>query len=132
MTVGTDIVTRVHASRFLFLFFLVGLLSGCSIFHLNSHSTPYVPYFKVRVTDPEGALVAEWIAQGKVSTAGIGYRFTAVQRISGPRYSILTKYPLGRKVYIEGPNIIISPIGKPLWLHRWQGFGAGGGKETIR
>lgn len=138
-----DIVTRVRACRLFLIIFVVGVASGCLSPNRNSDFTPNQPYFRLRVTDSEGKLIAEWIAQGTVVRKGDGYRFTAVQRLSGPRFSILSKYPLGRKVYIEGPNIVISHCGKPLWLYHLHMAGSveriertsmrgASGKEVIR
>jgi hypothetical protein len=48
---------------------------------------------------------------------GKGYRFKAVERRTGGSYPILSKYPQGRKVVVDGPNIVVMPTGQPLWLY---------------
>jgi hypothetical protein len=31
------------------------------------------------------------------------------------------RYPQGRKVVINGPNIVVMPCGKPQWLYEIEG-----------
>ena len=103
-------------------FLLVLSLTGCAVSYTNNLFTRNRPYRKVRVTDTEGYLIADWIAEGHVWRHGNGYRFKAVQRLSGPPYAQLTKYPQGRKIILNGPNIVVFPCGKPEWLYRLEGF----------
>ena len=79
-------------------------------------------YSRVTVTNPRGLLVAEWIAEGPVKARGEGYRFRTVQRVSAPPFSVVSRYPLGRVVWITGPNITVAPSGKPVWLYDLDGF----------
>ena len=74
-------------------------------------------YRKVRITDLQGHLIADWVAEGRVWSYGKGYRFNAVERRTGGPYPVLSKYPQGRKVIVDGPNIAVMPTGKPLWLY---------------
>jgi hypothetical protein len=79
-------------------------------------------YYKVRVTYPRAALVAEWIAEGPVKREREGYRIHAVERVSGPPFVTRSQYPHGRNVYVTGPNIVVTPTGKPWWLYEIDGF----------
>lgn len=118
------IFARVQAPRLLFvLLFALTLLPGCAVSYTNNLFTRNRVYRKVRITDPQGVLLADWIAEGRVRKKGEGFRFKAVQRLSGPPYSVLSKYPQGRNVYVDGPNIVVMPCGKPVWLYELDGFG---------
>ncbi len=80
---------------------------------------PSKHYSRVCVTNPRGELVSEWIAVGHVwRTENNGYRFRALQRVSGPPYMQLARYPDGRIVEINGPNIHIIPCGIPIWVYQ--------------
>jgi hypothetical protein len=98
------------------------MLSGCAMSYTNNVITRNRSFRKVRVTDLQGSMIAEWIADGSVWRYGRGYRFKAVQRLSGPPYAIFSKYPHGRNVYVDGPNIVVMPCGKPQWLYRLEGY----------
>jgi hypothetical protein len=67
-------------------------------------------------------LVAEWVAEGWVRREREGYRFMAVQRLSGAPFMVLSRYPQPRNVYVTGPHIIVTPSGKPQWLYELDGF----------
>jgi hypothetical protein len=115
------IVPRVKFFQTLFPLLALLLLNGCAatpigrpVYHEN--------YRRITVTDYRGKLVAEWIAEGNVWRRGQGYRFRAVQRISGPPFVTTAHYPLGRRVEISGPHIVIAPCGKPDWLYAIDGF----------
>lgn len=73
-------------------------------------------YHEVRVTDPRGVLVADYITSGWVERVEGGYRFRALQRLSGGPWPQLIRYPEGRIVEATGPNILISRCGPPAWL----------------
>jgi hypothetical protein len=93
------------------------IFSGCAVGYTHNVFTRNRVYRKVRVTDLQGHLIADWVAEGRVWRYGKGYRFNAVERLSGGPYPVLSKYPQGRKVVIDGPNIVVMPTGQPLWLY---------------
>jgi hypothetical protein len=106
--------------RLLLPLFFVALLAGCAFGPIATGSKHYQ---RVRVTNFRGQLVSEWIALGHISrTDTNGYRFRAVQRVSGPPFMQLSRYPDGRMVDINGPNIHISRCGAPLWIVEQFGY----------
>jgi len=115
--------TRGHSApvfypRFVLLCAIVFSLSGCALF---CSVDPHKQYSTVRVTDIEGRLVAEWVAEGCVLRIENGYKFKAVERVSGPPFPQVMRYPLGRHMEISGPNIVVTRCGKPLWLYHLEG-----------
>ena len=85
---------------------------------LGCASDPGFPsslYYRVRVTDPRGHFIADWVAQGFVRSTERGYRFRAVERQTAPPFPETIRYPLGRIVEANGPNILIQRCGEPLW-----------------
>lgn len=80
-------------------------------------------FFRVRVTNPRGELISEYVAQGGVwrTKETDGYRFRAVQRLSGAPYMVESHFPNGRITQVDGPNIVVTPCGKPLWLYLHDG-----------
>lgn len=74
------------------------------------------------MTDLQGYLVADWIAEGVVWRHAPGYRFKAVERRSGGPIPIVSRYPNGRRVIVTGPNISVMPCDKPEWLKAIDGF----------
>jgi len=117
------ILRGVRFFRSILLLSAATLLWGCESFSYTSNVfSRNRPYRKVRVTNLEGGLIADWIAEGFVHRSGNGYRFKAVQRLSGDPLPQVTKYPLGRRVLVHGPHIVIFPCGKPEWLYRLDGF----------
>jgi hypothetical protein len=66
--------------------------------------------------DPHGILIADYIAEGYVLRTSTGYRFKAVQRLSGPPFSKVSHYPYGRRIEASGPNIVVSRCPPPAWL----------------
>ena len=75
-----------------------------------------VPYWQVVSTDVEGCWISEYIAEGDIRPTCNGYCFRAVQRRTFRPLTLTYKYPLGRFVKAQAPNIIITPACKPLWL----------------
>lgn len=98
------------------------LLPGCTLFSSYNTYTARQHYRKVRVTDVEGHLIADWISEGSIWHYEKGYQFKAVERRTDTPYPQLLKYPHGRMVIVNGPNIVIRPCGKPEWLYRIDGF----------
>lgn len=107
--------------RLLPLLLAIALLSGCAHTTYNTY-TGHQKYRKIRVTDVEGHLIADWVAEGHVWRYDKGYRFKAVERRTGGEFPQLLTYPQGRRVIVNGPNIAIMPCGKPEWLYRIDGF----------
>lgn len=77
-------------------------------------------YTKLRVTDEQGDLIAEWVAKGYVLRVDKGYRITAVERLSAPPHPILSKYPDGWRTTVTGPHILRWQCGKPYWLYELE------------
>jgi len=95
------------------------MLSACC------HST----YTRLRVTNPRGELIADWVAVGPIYPVGRGYRIIAVERISGPPHPILTRYPDGWRTTAVGPNIRHWRCPAPDWLQEIDDDGSGRARE---
>ena len=100
----------VKIARPLLVLLALVLFGGCAGWG-DGHT-----YYRVRVTDPRGTLIADWIAIGWVERIEGGYRFRAVQRLSGAPYPKLIRYPEGRLVEASGPNILVARCAPPAWL----------------
>jgi hypothetical protein len=108
--------------RLLILLVLVLTLNGCVSTRRSNFITRNQVYRKIHATDYQGYLVADWIAEGRVWRHGPGYRFKAMERLSGGPFPTRTRYPHGRRVIINVPNIIVTPCDKPEWLRIQDGF----------
>ena len=82
------------------------LTAGCGAQH----------YTKLRVTNPRGEILAEWVARGSIYRTAQGYRITAVERQSGEPHPLLSKYPDGWRTNVTGPHIVHWRCGQPDWL----------------
>jgi hypothetical protein len=91
--------------RFAWPLAMLTLLAGCQS-----------AYTRLRVTNPRGELIADWVAVGRIVRTDQGYRITAVERISGPPYSIRSRYPDGWRTTAVGPNISHWRCPAPEWL----------------
>ncbi len=112
------------AVRLLLLLLLIipGLFAGCDTAPIVVHPW-HKTYHLVRVTNPRGELVADWIAVGKVfRTAADTYHFRAVERDTAPPYAQEIHYPDAHPVEVNGANILVTPCGKPLWLYELEGY----------
>jgi hypothetical protein len=119
---GVVSVRRVNLLRF-FPLLIVGLfLNGCATTRHCNFFIRHALYRTVRVTDFQGHLVAEYVAEGPVWRYGPGYRFTAFERVSGGPIPMRTRYEFGRDVVINGVNIVVRPCEKPEWLRVLDGF----------
>ena len=98
-------------------------LSGCEIDQFGRNQ-----YTRLVVTNPRGGLIADWVARGPIVPNERGYRITAVQRISGPPDSILSRYPDGWRTTAVGPNIHHWRCPAPEWLEETQEITSGYGK----
>ncbi len=101
---------RMKFSRLLLLLAVLALSAGCTSGH----------YTKLRVTNARGEITAEWVARGYILRSELGYRITAVERLSGPPHSILSKYPDGWHTTVTGPHILHWHCGKPFWLYELE------------
>ena len=108
------------------------ITSGCAVGYTHNFFTRNRVYRKVRITDHQGNLIADWVAEGRVWRYGKGYRFKAVERLSGGSIPILSKYPQGRNVIVDGPNIVVMPTGQPLWLYNIENPPTGVSVTTTR
>jgi hypothetical protein len=97
----------VKLTRALSFLALVALLPGCA------GSTGYT---KFRSSNLRGEMLAEWTARGFYYRTTSGYRITAVERISGPPYPHLSRYPHGWPTTVTGPNIEKWRTARPAWL----------------
>lgn len=104
------IVHGVNFFRLLPLLAAALLLTGCA----NS-------FTRFRVSNYRDEIIAEWVARGRVQPIERGYRITAVERISGPPYRTLTRYPDGWRTNVVGPHIWRWRCPKPLWLAELEG-----------
>jgi len=96
------------------LFCLAGALGGCA--SCNRLLCRETPYWQVVLTDVEGCWVSDYIAEGTVVQTYSGTCFRAVQRRTFCPVTLTYKYPLGREIKLQGSNIIVTPVCKPLWL----------------
>lgn len=97
---------------------LAGALSSCAFLYAQE---PNKRYHRVRVTNIEGRLIAEWVAEGFVARTEVGYKFRAVQRNTGQPFPQEIHYPYGRQMEVGGQNIVVSRTGKPRWLYELHG-----------
>ncbi len=97
----------------LLLLAAVLLTTGCQTFERRP-----AKYTMLRVTDHQGAMLAEWVAKGYVQPIERGYRITAVERLSGSPYRIRSRYPDGWRTTVTGPHILSWPCGEPYWLYQ--------------
>lgn len=91
--------------RLVWLLALLPVLTGCQ-----------TTYTQLRVTNPRGEIIADWVARGHVSHVETGYRITAVERTDGPPSRGTTRYPDGWRTTVVGPYIHRWPCAKPKWL----------------
>jgi hypothetical protein len=84
---------------------------------LTAGCAPSGRYTKLRVTNQRGQVEAEWVARGSIHRTDQGYRITAVERLSGPPYRMLSKYPDGWRTTVTGPHILHWSCGEPYWLY---------------
>lgn len=94
------------------------VLPGCAFLYSVE---PHKRYHRIRVSNIEGKLIGEWIAEGYVAQTEIGYKFKAVQRRTGLPYVTEIHYPYGRQMEIGGQNVVVSRCGQPLWLYELKG-----------
>jgi hypothetical protein len=94
----------VRFSRYLWLSLALPFLTGCDT------------YTQLRVTNPRGELIANWVAHGWAWPVEGGYRITAVERTNGSPYSRTTRYPDGWRTTVVGPYIHKSECARPAWM----------------
>jgi hypothetical protein len=93
----------------------ISFLSGCcGVFHPT--------YTELRVTDPEGKLIADWVARGYIWKIEEGWRVNAVQRTDGPPNRKTTHYPDGWRTTVVGPYVRHWHCEKPAWLDECNGL----------
>jgi len=73
-------------------------------------------YTTLRVTNPRGELISDWVARGFIWHVEEGWRITAVQRTDGPPYPKTTHYPDGWRTTVVGPYVHHWRCAKPAWL----------------
>lgn len=95
------------------------LLSGCQT---DRYLSVYRKYYRVRVTNPRGEFIADYIAEGSVRRTERGYVFKAVERTTPTPYMVTNQYPRGRRIEAAGPNIVVTQSGKPEWLYQMDGY----------
>jgi hypothetical protein len=79
-------------------------------------------YTELRVTNPRGELIADWIARGPIWKIEEGWRVTAVQRTDGPPNRGTTYYPDGWRTTVVGPYVHHWHCEKPAWLDNDNGL----------
>ncbi|RYD69364.1 MAG: hypothetical protein EOP84_28615 [Verrucomicrobiaceae bacterium] len=114
-------VHDVKLSRLVFLVLLLPLLllSGC---HGDRYRGVNRTYSRVRITNPRGELISDYIAEGRVRSTERGYSFSAVERTTTMPYMMNVRYPRGRRIEVAGPNILVTRSGKPEWLYQVDGY----------
>ena len=103
-----------------FLLLAFALLAACETTRPEKES-PTQKYTKITVTDPQGDLISEWIAEGHVKKFDQGYTIKAVERHTAPPSPTTSQYPNGRISSVVGPNIILEDVEKPDWLKKLDG-----------
>jgi hypothetical protein len=73
-------------------------------------------YTQVRVTNPRGELICNWVARGWAWPVEGGYHIVAVERTDGGRFSRTVHYPDGLRTLVVGPYIRRTPCAKPEWM----------------
>ena len=92
-------------------------LAACETTRPDKKSPPE-KYTKLTVTDPNGDLISEWIAEGHVKKSDQGYTIHAVERRTAPPFPTDSQYPNGRLSTVVGPNIVLEDTEKPDWLKK--------------
>ena len=73
-------------------------------------------YYHVDVMDLNGKLISAWTSQGPVYKTWDGlYSMNAVERFTG-KPTHYFRYPLGWRVHVGGPNMVIYRVEEPDWL----------------
>lgn len=98
----------VKLPRLFLLAATLALFSGC------------IGYTKFRATNLRGELIAEWTGRGLFYPVSGGYRINAVERISGPPFSLVSRYPDGRHATVTGAHIERWHTHQPLWLYELE------------
>lgn len=101
------------APRLLLLLLIVCGFAACQ--HEDDGYRIAPRFYLVQVTDYRGHLVAQWVAHGYPIRTDRGYKFEAVERVSGPPFVQRIRYPEGHKEEVGGPNIVITRCGEPRW-----------------
>ncbi|HEY3898994.1 MAG TPA: hypothetical protein VGM54_10300 [Chthoniobacter sp.] len=102
-------IRNVKSHYLIWALMALPLLSGCET------------YTELRVTNPRGELIADWIARGYIWKLEDGWRVTAVQRKDGPPYPKTTYYPDGWRTTVVGPYVHHWHCAKPAWLDDCNG-----------
>ena len=97
---------------FRLIWFAAALLPGFA----SCSSPSENEYTRLRVTNPRGQVIADWVARGKVTETETGYRITALQRTDGYPYPVTARYPDGWRVTVVGPNVHRWPCAQPIWM----------------
>ena len=100
--------------HFIWPLLALALLGGCCAVRET--------YTELRVTNPRGELIADWIARGCIWKIEEGWRVTAVQRTDGPPYPKTTYYPDGWRTTVVGPYVHHWHCEKPAWLDNDNGL----------
>lgn len=119
------IVRAVKFSRIVLICLLLPLLllsSGCQSAYMERRLGPYKRYYHIRVTNPRGELIADYVSEGRPARTERGFVFKAVERTSQPPEQLNIRYPRGRRIEVGGPNIVVARTGKPLWLCEIDGY----------
>ena len=95
----------------------IALLAGCENTSTRKESS-HDKYTKITVTDPQGDVISEWIAEGPVKKNEQGYTIHAIERRTPGPYSTDSQYPNGRMSTVVGPNIVLEDTEKPDWLKK--------------
>lgn len=100
----------VKLPRLAWLLVALPVLTGCES-----------PYTHLRVTNPRGEAIADWVAMGHVCHVEEGYRITALERTDAPPSHGTVRYPDGWRVTVVGPYVHQWPCDKPAWFAPEEG-----------
>jgi len=98
------------------------LATGCQSAYMERKLGPFKRYYHVRVTNPRGELIADYISEGRVARTERGFVFKAVERTTHPPEQMNIRYPRARRIEVGGPNIVVARTQKPLWLYHLDGY----------
>ncbi len=103
------------------------LLTACDTLEDQLGGPP--KYSRVIETNVRGEWLFTWIAEGGVHHGDEGWSFRAVERHVYNKPDLTIHYPLGRRVTVAAPNVLVEPAEKPEWL---ESLDAGAERDSQR
>jgi hypothetical protein len=87
-------------------------------------------YTRLTVTNFDGELVSEWVAEGPVRKTEQGYAVRAVERSVEGAHPVTRRFPNGWRTTVVGANILREEVDKPEWLAALDAGGTYLSQET--